>query len=96
MPDRVEQAFKVAMLAILGKVEESLAESINFLNSQRRTCAKWGQSLNNGAPAKRASTRVEVPPVQLDGSAPKTVPTASPRGGVGVSVSLSTSGARGS
>ncbi len=36
-----------------------------------------------GAPVKRASTRVEVPPVQLDGSAPQTVPTASPRGGVG-------------
>ena len=27
---------------------------------------------------KRVPTRVEVPPVQLDGSAPKTVPTASP------------------
>jgi len=36
-----------------------------------------------GAPVKRASTRAKVPPVQLDGSAPKTVPTASPRGGVG-------------
>ena len=35
------------------------------------------------APAKRASTRVKVPSVQLDGSAPQTVPTASPRGGVG-------------
>jgi hypothetical protein len=35
-----------------------------------------------GAPVKRASTRAKVPPVQLDGSAPKTVPTASPRGGV--------------
>src|SRR3954462_2324645 len=34
------------------------------------------------APAKRASTWVKVPPVQLDGSAPQTVPTASPRGGV--------------
>ena len=38
---------------------------------------------NLGAPAKRASTRVKVPSVQLDGSAPQTVPTASPRGGVG-------------
>ena len=36
-----------------------------------------------GAPVKWASTRAKVPPVQLDGSAPKTVPTASPRGGVG-------------
>ena len=36
-----------------------------------------------GAPVKRASMRVKVPPVQLDGSAPKTMPTASPRGGVG-------------
>ena len=36
-----------------------------------------------GAPVKRAPTRVKVLPVQLDGSAPKTVPTASPRGGVG-------------
>ena len=35
------------------------------------------------APAKRTATWVQVPPVQLDGSAPKTVPTASPRGGVG-------------
>jgi hypothetical protein len=35
------------------------------------------------APVKRASTRVKVPSVQLDGSAPQTVPTASPRGGVG-------------
>jgi hypothetical protein len=48
-----------------------------------RSFGKWGQSLKLGAPAKRASTRVKVPPVQLDGSAPKTVPTASPRGGVG-------------
>jgi hypothetical protein len=39
--------------------------------------------LRPGAPVKRASTRVKVPPVQLDGSAPKTMPTASPRGGVG-------------
>src|SRR5471030_902658 len=39
--------------------------------------------LRRGAPVKRASTRAKVPPVQLDGSAPKTVPTASPRGGVG-------------
>ena len=31
-----------------------------------------------GAPVKRVPTPVEVPPVQLDGSAPKTVPTASP------------------
>jgi hypothetical protein len=38
---------------------------------------------NPSAPVKRASTRVQVPPVQLDGSAPKTGPTASPRGGVG-------------
>jgi uncharacterized protein YndB with AHSA1/START domain len=30
-----------------------------------------------GAPVKRVPTRVRVPPVQLDGSAPKTVPTAS-------------------
>ena len=37
-----------------------------------------GPSLKNGAPVKRASTRVKVPSVQLDGSAPKTVPTASP------------------
>ena len=36
-----------------------------------------------GAPVKWASTRVKVPSVQLDGSAPQTVPTASPRGGVG-------------
>src|SRR5271154_5547965 len=36
-----------------------------------------------GAPVKRAPTRVKVPSVQLDGSAPKTMPTASPRGGVG-------------
>ena len=36
-----------------------------------------------GAPVKRASARVKVPSVQLDGSAPQTVPTASPRGGVG-------------
>jgi|GEM_PF-2753836 len=42
-----------------------------------------GQATNLGAPVKRASTRVEVPSVQLDGSAPQTVPTASPRGGVG-------------
>ena len=41
------------------------------------------QKLRRGAPVKRASTRAKVPPVQLDGSAPKTVPTASPRGGVG-------------
>ena len=41
------------------------------------------QEMSPGAPVKRASTRVKVPPVQLDGSAPKTVPTASPRGGVG-------------
>jgi len=32
---------------------------------------------------KRVSTRVKVPSVPLDGSAPQTVPTASPRGGVG-------------
>ena len=42
-----------------------------------------GQVSTSGAPVKRASTRAKVPPVQLDGSAPKTVPTASPRGGVG-------------
>ena len=36
-----------------------------------------------GAPVKRTSARVKVPPVQLDGSAPQTMPTASPRGGVG-------------
>ena len=42
------------------------------------TWQQCGQLLNLGAPVKRASTRVEVPSVQLDGSAPKTVPTASP------------------
>ena len=45
--------------------------------------AKRGQATFLGAPVKRASTRVKVPSVQLDGSAPQTVPTASPRGGVG-------------
>ena len=44
---------------------------------------KRGRDSILGAPVKRASTRVKVPSVQLDGSAPKTVPTASPRGGVG-------------
>jgi hypothetical protein len=42
-----------------------------------------GRSEKLGASVKRASTRVKVPSVQLDGSAPQTVPTASPRGGVG-------------
>jgi hypothetical protein len=42
-----------------------------------------GSVLTIGAPVKRASARVKVPSVQLDGSAPQTVPTASPRGGVG-------------
>ena len=45
--------------------------------------SRRGQATNLGAPVKRASTRVKVPSVQLDGSAPQTVPTASPRGGVG-------------
>jgi hypothetical protein len=49
-----------------------LAKSCNLVNPD-----------NPGAPVKRASTRVRVPSVQLDGSAPQTVPTASPRGGVG-------------
>ena len=51
-----------------------------------RSTAVWGvrgQELIIGAPVKRASARVKVPSVQLDGSAPQTVPTASPRGGVG-------------
>jgi len=42
-----------------------------------------GKSLTIGAPVKRVSARVKVPSVQLDGSAPQTVPTASLRGGVG-------------
>jgi len=44
------------------------------------------QELPPGAPVKRTSTRVQVPPVQLDGSAPKTMPSracGTPRGGVG-------------
>ena len=58
----------------------------------RRSPSAWRvyASLSNGswqvsrvgAPVKRASARVKVPSVQLDGSAPQTVPTASPRGGV--------------
>ena len=52
-------------------------------STSKSPCGNAGQSANLGAPVKRASTRVKVPSVQLDGSAPQTVPTASPRGGVG-------------
>ncbi len=43
--------------------------------SQSREEGKRALSRIVGAPVKLASTRVGVPPVQLDGSAPKTVPT---------------------
>jgi hypothetical protein len=46
------------------------------------TLTREGHIPETRAPAKRTATWVQVPPVQLDGSAPKTVPTASPRGGV--------------
>ena len=64
-----------------------LNPSLPAYSTQRKGGAERGaersRRLKHGAPAKRASTRVKVPSVQLDGSAPKTVPTASPRGGVG-------------
>ena len=55
----------------------------SWVQQRRRARGNRGQATFFGAPVKRASARVKVPSVQLDGSAPQTMPTASPRGGVG-------------
>ncbi len=57
------------------RVLQLVMDSLRYFATE---CRVDGFRFDLGAPAKRASTRVKVPPVQLDGSAPKTVPTASP------------------